>query len=188
MIVNLKRSYLDGKLVLMMGNILELKADAIVNPANISLLGGGGLDGQIHRAAGAAMTCDAQKLGGCDIGDAKVTRGHRLPCKHIIHAVGPAWFDFTPDVVESKLRQTYRSILRVADELEVETLAIPAIGTGIFKIPTTFASRLLFEEIRGYLATSGSQLSISVVHIEDQKYQEALQAFETIHNLIGRQT
>lgn len=173
------QKHFDGRVTLMMADILQLNVDVIVNPANASLLGGGGLDGQMHNAAGSRMTCEAQRLGGCDVGDAKVTKGYRLPCEHVIHAVPPAWFDHTPDVVRAKLQQTYRAIFREADKLGAKAIAIPAIGTGIFRIPIKFAAAVLFEELQAYFASHESQL-VLLPFVDPEKLQTTTDVFDAI--------
>lgn len=121
------------------GDITQQDVDAIVNAANSSLLGGGGVDGAIHRAAGPELLDATRKLGGCETGDARITPGFRLPARHVIHAVGPIYGK--PDAAE-KLASAYRRSLEVALENELETIAFPAISTGVYGYPMDEAAHI----------------------------------------------
>ncbi len=132
------------RLVLHLGSITQMELDAIVNAANSSLLGGGGVDGAIHRAAGPDLLAECRTLGGCRPGDAKITGGHLLPARHIIHTVGPVWQDGALGEADT-LRKCYRSSLDVALSNGVRTIAFPAISTGIFGFPKDLAARIAVE-------------------------------------------
>src|SRR4029079_5926676 len=129
------------RLDILVADITTLDVDAIVNAANSSLLGGGGVDGAIHRAAGPEVLEECEPLGGCDTGSAKITRGYRLKAKHVIHAVGPVWSggDQGEDAL---LASCYRTALALATEHRLASIAFPAISTGIYLFPAERAARI----------------------------------------------
>lgn len=141
------------------GDITTLRVDAIVNAANSSLLGGGGVDGAIHRAAGKELLRACEKLGGCPTGSAKATPGFDLPAKWVFHAVGPVWNGGLHSEAEL-LAGCYRRCLDLAQEHEVKSIAFPAISTGIYHFPRQQAAEIAVRTVREHLPPSGVELVI----------------------------
>jgi O-acetyl-ADP-ribose deacetylase len=134
-----------------LGDITRLTVEAIVNAANTSLLGGGGVDGAIHRAAGPALLAECRTLGGCPPGEARLTRAYRLPAGHVIHTVGPIWHG--GDAGEADiLASCYRSCLAIARDRSFGAIAFPAIATGVYGFPREMAARIAVAEIGAHLA------------------------------------
>jgi len=136
------------------GDITRLTVDAIVNAANTSLLGGGGVDGAIHNAAGPELLAACEQLGGCATGDVKVTSGFRIPARWIFHAVGPVWRGGTHNEDEL-LASCYRRSLELAREHKVRSIAFPAISTGIYGFPPRRAAEIALRTVREYVDSSG---------------------------------
>lgn len=144
------------------GDITKFKADAIVNAANMSLLGGGGVDGAIHRAAGPELLKECKALHGCKTGEAKITSGYRLPAKHVIHTPGPVWHGGTSNE-DALLSSCYKNCLLLAEKNDCHTVAFPSISTGVYRFPLKRAATIAVKEISGFLKTSSVVADVTMV-------------------------
>ena len=161
------------------GDITRQAADAIVNAANTSLLGGGGVDGAIHRAAGPELLAECRTLHGCETGKAKITKGYRLPARYVIHTPGPVWRGGGYGE-EELLAGCYRSCLAMAAENGCRTVAFPSVSTGVYRFPLERAARIAVETILGFLRADDRVRSVTMVCFDsrtkaayDAAYREA---------------
>lgn len=149
-------------LVIVRGDLTREDVDAVVNAANPTLLGGGGVDGAIHAAAGPELLAECRGLGGCPTGEARMTKGYRLPARRVIHTVGPVWRGGGAGE-DDALASCYRASLRLAEEAGLASVAFPSISTGIYGFPIERACRIALREIRAFLAGARSVRLVKVV-------------------------
>jgi O-acetyl-ADP-ribose deacetylase (regulator of RNase III) len=159
----------EGAIEIVQGDITAQDVDAIVNAANTSLLGGGGVDGAIHRAAGPKLLEECRKVGGCATGEARITRGYRLPAKWIIHTVGPVWRG-GKEFEDELLANCYRWSLALAVENGVHSLAFPAISTGIYGFPLERATHIAIREVRKFLENDATIEKVVFVCFDEHTY------------------
>jgi O-acetyl-ADP-ribose deacetylase len=148
----------SSQLEICVADITTLSVDAIVNAANTSLLGGGGVDGAIHRAAGPELLAECRRLGGCATGSAKITRGHRLKARHVIHAVGPVWGGGRK-CEEELLASCYRTALDLARAHGLASIAFPAISTGVYRFPADRAARIAVGTVSSEIAAQPGSIA-----------------------------
>jgi O-acetyl-ADP-ribose deacetylase (regulator of RNase III) len=169
------------RLAVSVADITTLAVDVIVNAANTTLLGGGGVDGAIHRAAGPELNAECRTLGGCATGSAKITTGYRLPAKHVIHAVGPVWGGGGRNE-EELLASCYRAALALARERELASIAFPAISTGAYRFPPDLAARVAVGAVASEIAARPGSLSEVTFCCFDRR---AASHYETVFGDLG---
>ena len=157
------------RITVISGDITRQQVDAIVNAANSSLLGGGGVDGAIHRAAGPELLEECRRLGGCATGMAKITKGYRLPTKWVIHTVGPVWHGGDRNE-EQLLASCYRECFKLARQQALKSIAFPAISTGVYGFPLERAAPIAIAESRAFLETESTVEKVVLVCFGEQAY------------------
>ena len=168
-------------------DITQLQVDAIVNAANNSLLGGGGVDGAIHRAAGEQLLAECRQLDGCETGEAKITKGYNLPAKWVIHTVGPVWQGGDASGNAKRVRNEdellascYRNSLALAEQYQIKTIAFPAISTGVYGFPVARAAQIAASEIQAFLETNNWVEQVILVCFSQTAYERYLTAVKQI--------
>ncbi len=160
---------LASKIDIVRGDITKLEVDAVVNAANTTLLGGGGVDAAIHRAAGSELLAECRTLGGCEAGEAKITRGYHLPARFVIHTVGPIWRGGTYGEPET-LANCYRNSFQVAVENGIKTIAFPAISCGAYGYPIPEAAEIALKTTREFLASTNQIDKVIFVLWDEEVY------------------
>ena len=168
---------LKDRIEVVEGDITQLHVDAIVNAANTSLLGGGGVDGAIHRAAGPELVHECRMLHGCRTGEAKLTGGYRLPARWVIHTVGPVWQG--GDKGEDELlASAWRNSLKIAADKEMDTVAFPSVSTGAYRFPLDRAARIAVRAVRDFLSRSPHPRKVVICAFGPEAYREYLTAVQ----------
>ncbi|MEA2021646.1 MAG: O-acetyl-ADP-ribose deacetylase [Candidatus Caldatribacteriota bacterium] len=167
------------RIQVLQGDITLQKVDAIVNAANNSLLGGGGVDGAIHRAAGPELLEECRKLDGCPTGEAKITQGYNLPAKWVVHTVGPVWrAGFNNE--DELLKRCYRNSLALAGKFKLQSIAFPAISTGVYRFPLERATGIAIKETVGFLRKNRSIKKVIFVCFSKKTYDTYLKILENM--------
>ncbi|MEA4816157.1 MAG: O-acetyl-ADP-ribose deacetylase [Lachnospiraceae bacterium] len=159
-----------AKFSIIKGDIVKMRTEAIVNAANTSLLGGGGVDGAIHRAAGPDLLLECEKLGGCETGKAKLTKGYKLYAKYVIHTPGPVWRGGQNGETEL-LASCYRACLEIAAQKGIKTIAFPSISTGVYRFPLELASEIAVNEIIKFIYENNCFDEVYIVCFDDKAYK-----------------
>mgnify|MGYP003311152825 FL=1 len=163
------------RLSIVKGDIVKMKTDAIVNAANTSLLGGGGVDGAIHRAAGPELLAECETLNGCRTGEAKITKGYKLKAKYVIHTPGPIWRGGKWGEADL-LANCYKNCLALAKENDVKTIAFPSISTGVYRFPVDQAAKIAVGEILAVLEQDDAIEQVTIVCFDDKTKEFYLDA------------
>jgi O-acetyl-ADP-ribose deacetylase (regulator of RNase III) len=159
----------NKRIELIKGDITTINTDAIVNAANRSLLGGGGVDGAIHKIAGRSLLEECKKLNGCETGEAKMTNGYNLPAKFVIHTVGPIWYGGEKKEIIA-LANCYKNSLKIAVENELKSIAFPNISTGVYRFPKELAAEVAINEVIAFLEDNQFPEKVYFVCFDDENY------------------
>ncbi len=175
---------MESRIVILRGDITEQSVDAIVNAANTSLLGGGGVDGAIHVAAGPRLLEECRTLGGCPTGEAKITAGYNLPARWVIHTVGPVWRGGVRDEDEL-LGRCYSKSLKLAQERGLRTIAFPSISTGAYGFPVERAARIALKEIDRFLSNHDLPAEVRIVCFDKGTHDVFLKTMDSLKHPSG---
>jgi O-acetyl-ADP-ribose deacetylase (regulator of RNase III) len=156
-----------SKIKVIKGDITKLSVDAIVNAANTSLLGGGGVDGAIHRVAGSELLDECRKLNGCETGQSKITNGYKLPAKYVIHTVGPIWHGGLHNE-KQLLKSCYLTALNISKEKGIKTIAFPAISCGVYRFPIDIACKIAVDTVKEFVELNDCFDSVIFIDINDE--------------------
>ena len=167
------------RITIIKGDITRQNTQAIVNAANSSLLGGGGVDGAIHRAAGPQLLEECRTLNGCQTGEAKITKGYKLPAQYVIHTVGPVWHGGNHNE-DQLLANCYKNSLQIALDNQIETIAFPAISTGVYHFPLERATRIAMNETKSFLENHSLPEEIMFVCFSETDYQTYQRVFSEL--------
>jgi O-acetyl-ADP-ribose deacetylase (regulator of RNase III) len=170
---------MEENVLIVEGDITKQEVGAIVNAANTSLMGGGGVDGAIHRAAGPELLEETRKIGGCPTGEARVSKGYRLPAKWVIHTVGPVWAGGHRNE-ENLLAGCYRNSLKAARDLGVKTIAFPSISTGAYGFPLKKATEIAMEETKKFLERDKTLTEVVFVCFGEETYKTHQEVFDRV--------
>lgn len=173
---------LDQRIEIIQDDITSLSTDAVVNAANSTLLGGGGVDGAIHRVAGPALLEECKSLNGCNTGEAKITKGYNLPTKHVIHTVGPIWSGGKNNE-EEFLENCYINSLKIASAYQQKSVAFPSISTGVYGFPFERACRIAIESVNEYLKSDTTIERIVFCTFSNSDYQKFKIIFEELNSI-----
>jgi O-acetyl-ADP-ribose deacetylase len=171
----LLEAFMPQRISLVRGDITRQDVDAIVNAANQSLLGGGGVDGAIHRAAGPGLLEECRSLNGCVTGEAKITRGYRLTARFVIHTVGPVWYGGQQGE-DQLLANCYRSSLRLATDKGLQSVAFPAISTGVYRFPSNRAAAIALRELREFMKCNSLPSDVRIVCFDEATHKAYVSA------------
>jgi len=169
----------EDRIEIVQGDITLMEVDAIVNAANQSLLGGGGVDGAIHRSAGPGLLEECQKLGGCSTGEARITCGYNLPARYVIHTVGPVWHGGKRNE-DNLLANCYRNSLTLALQHKLRSIAVPSISTGVYRFPIDRASRIALRVIHDFVVSAGDAPRVMIVCFSEEDQAVYIQAYQEL--------